>query len=399
MKMAAGATVLCAFISLAPAGSLMSQDPSSSQRPTGRVDRRECAGCHPEVKAHKETHGPVVVDACASCHRTDSAERHTFLTPENVCFQCHDAGPAEGPVTHAPVASGECLGCHDPHGGADKAMLGASSVDELCRACHDDVGLGAKEVHGRGTRCTDCHLAHAANHAKLLRRSPDKLCRGCHEPIQRKIESARVGHSPTTDDRGCRNCHAPHATGHSSLLVSEVNALCLSCHDRELERAGGGTLGNIQAELDGAVHVHEPVADGDCSSCHDGHGSGESWLLNAAYPAGLYADFREEAYALCFGCHDSEMITAEATTAATGFRNGDVNLHNVHVGKRRTCLFCHRTHAGPNDRLVRSSVAYGRAAYNVTIGFERTADGGSCAKTCHAPTAYDRTASREERQP
>ena len=57
-------------------------------------------------------------------------------------------------------------------------------------------------------------------------------------------------------------------------------------------------------------------------------------------------------------------------STATGFRDGNVNLNHVHVGKRRTCRLCHRAHAGPNDRLVRETVGYGRAGYELKIGFE-----------------------------
>lgn len=86
-------------------------------------------------------------------------------------------------------------------------------------------------------------------------------------------------------------------------------------------------------------------------------------------------------------------------STATGFRDGNVNLHHVHVGKRRTCRFCHRTHAGPKDRLVPETVGYGRAGYELKIGFEKTEDGRACARTCHDPAAYARSMRPEEGEP
>ncbi len=386
MNCTARVATICAVAILASAGVLLAQEPSSKRRPTGPVDRKQCARCHPEVKAHAVTHGPVVVDGCAACHRTESVERHTFSTSDRVCVQCHKAPEAVGPVQHKPVAAGDCVGCHNPHGGANKAMLRSTSVNELCLACHDVSG-GAKFAHAPATRCTDCHLPHSSKHAKLLRQPRAKICLECHKTIRKAVASARVGHAPTTDVRACFNCHAVHASDHPSLLVDEVNPLCLGCHE------------DVRAELDRAVHVHEPVVDASCTVCHKSHGSDNFRLLTAAYPETLYAEFTEENYALCFGCHDVEMITATTTTTSTGFRNGDVNLHHVHVGNRRTCRVCHRTHAGPNDRLVRESVAYGRAGYELRIGFEKTADGGGCAKTCHAPAAYTRLARLDDGEP
>lgn len=386
MNCTARVATICAVAILASAGVLLAQEPSSKRRPTGPVDRKQCARCHPEVKAHAVTHGPVVVDGCAACHRTESVERHTFSTSDRVCVQCHKAPEAVGPVQHKPVAAGDCVGCHNPHGGANKAMLRSTSVNELCLACHDVSG-GAKFAHAPATRCTDCHLPHSSKHAKLLRQPRAKICLECHKTIRKAVASARVGHAPTTDVRACFNCHAVHASDHPSLLVDEVNPLCLGCHE------------DVRAELDRAVHVHEPVVDASCTVCHKSHGGDNFRLLAAAYPETLYAEFTEENYALCFGCHDVEMITATTTTTSTGFRNGDVNLHHVHVGNRRTCRVCHRTHAGPNDRLVRESVAYGRAGYELRIGFEKTADGGGCAKTCHAPAAYTRSTRLEDGEP
>jgi len=231
-----------------------------------------------------------------------------------------------------------------------------------------------------------------------LRQPPQSLCLDCHDAIRDTLQSAEVKHGPVTDDRGCLNCHAAHSSEHSPLLIGETNALCLGCHDRELERSEGGSVGNVREEIESAAHVHRP-AGANCAACHESHGAEDFRLLNAAYPEDLYVRFREKSYALCLGCHDSQAFTEATTTTATGFRDGAVNLHRVHVDRKRTCRICHRTHAGPNDRLVRSSVPYGRGGWNLSIGFEQTPDGGSCARSCHESAAYDRTVAAGSESP
>ena len=372
-------------------GQLPSAQPlPPDQKPGARVDRKECVRCHAGVKEHAVIHGPVKADACYSCHKILSAEQHTFVPPEDNCARCHQKISLDRSVVHEPVTSGACVSCHDPHGGESKAML-AASPPALCLECHADVQRGTAPVHGRGARCTDCHESHAADHAALLVRPREALCLECHEPIREALAGA-VSHTPVNDARGCLNCHTTHSSEHRSLLVRPADALCMDCHDRTLETAEGSTVANVKAELDGATHLHAPVEEG-CTSCHESHGGDGFRLLNAAYPDQLYTDFSEEAYALCFGCHDLELATAATTATATGFRDGRRNLHRVHLDKRRTCRICHDAHAGSNDRLVRASVPYGRAGYNLVIGWEPSASGGSCARNCHVATTYERDAS------
>ena len=47
----------------------------------------------------------------------------------------------------------------------------------------------------------------------------------------------------------------------------------------------------------------------------------------------------------------------------TSFRDGDVNLHYLHVNKAkrgRTCRACHSTHASKHNVIIRDSVPFGR---------------------------------------
>jgi predicted CXXCH cytochrome family protein len=222
----------------------------------------------------------------------------------------------------------------------------------------------------------------------LLRESPRRVCLACHETVRRKTETAVSRH-----DRGCTTCHDPHASDESGLLPTDPTTLCLGCHDREIELSEGGELSNVKMEIESGTHLHGPVSDGDCAACHANHGSEHFRLLNEEYPADFYTSFSEERYALCFTCHDDRLVLVPSTTTLTGFRNGDLNLHFVHVNrekKGRTCRVCHDVHAGTNQNLVRESVPFGRVGYRLTIGHEPTANGGRCATGCHKPHEYDR---------
>jgi len=103
--------------------------------------------------------------------------------------------------------------------------------------------------------------------------------------------------------------------------------------------------------------------------------------------------YQRGAYALCFSCHDNKLVEERRTTAATQFRNGDKNLHSVHVmrdAKGRSCAACHDMHVGVRQNLVHDDVDFGSHGWRLPIGFTMTPTGGSCAKTCHTERRYDR---------
>ncbi len=74
------------------------------------------------------------------------------------------------------------------------------------------------------------------------------------------------------------------------------------------------------------------------------------------YPPIFYAPFSEENYDLGFGRHEKTLVLTSKTEDLTDFRNGDLNLHFLHVNKERrgrTCRACHQTHASNLPRQQR----------------------------------------------
>ena len=55
----------------------------------------------------------------------------------------------------------------------------------------------------------------------------------------------------------------------------------------------------------------------------------------------------------------------------------------------RTCRACHEVHASQQDHHIREGVPYGPKGWMLKINYTKLPTGGSCAKTCHAPKAYN----------
>lgn len=443
----AASVVLGALLSAAESYAPREQD-GRAERPMTAIPLDGCvtSECHSDVKGQPVLHGPLYVDACDACHALTDAEQHIFADSrerEALCTWCHEVQVPELGSLHEPVGTGECLSCHDPHGGVDRNLMRAGPHEQLCAGCHVDTRSGVRVAHHAEMTggCLACHDPHASRNQKLLIeegrdlclgchvlvdlqiellhvahqpaqrdclichdphatdvpgmlvKDPERLCTGCHEEVRHTIDESSSQHAVVTNERACLNCHDPHASDHSRLLKQETMALCFECHDRTQEREGGGVVMGIKREIDQGRSVHGPVANGDCVTCHQIHGGQHDRLLRAEYATGAYEAFDDQAYSLCFECHDRSLAEHETATAVTSFRNGDRNLHHVHVAQEergRTCHVCHDPHAGVSAHHIRGSVPFGPSGWELPIAWSMTENGGFCTAACHGTLEYDR---------
>ncbi len=129
---------------------------------------------------------------------------------------------------------------------------------------------------------------------------------------------------------------------------------------------------------------------GDCTACHNVHGSEFARLLVRKFPLNFYSDYSPGEYDLCFGCHNKDIAKTRTTETLTNFRDGNYNLHYFHVNraKGRTCIACHDPHASDQYKHIRYEVPFGAWSYPISI--TKTRNGATCVVGCHAPKTYDR---------
>jgi len=430
---------------LAVASALIVTGARAQEIPTTRVRNCTEAGCHASEIAAPVLHGPTAIGGCDSCHVYNSPEQHTFTMKRggaDLCVFCHigsDTHP--GAAAHQPFEDRDCIGCHDPHGSFDDRFLLGGSVAGLCETCHtgaidgdhlhdpvgDDGCLNCHGAHGgehtgllavpsgpelcatchEQTReliggfshphqpavdeCAACHDPHASDLAHLLTESPRALCVSCHEDIAERALGADVKHSATLIDSACLNCHQAHGSDHTGMMHDEPVVTCLTCHAKEIKTEDERTI-HAMSEIEGdGMHLHGALAVGECTGCHDPHGGDHRALLSADYTYGLYAEWDDEPYALCFQCHAPTLAGGLNTTTDTDFRDGDLNLHYTHVRgleRGRTCNTCHTPHAGLSRMLIAERVTFG--IWDMPINYMPTETGGSCNSGCHRPAFYDR---------
>ena len=416
-------------------------------RPTKRVPYPQCvtAECHASVKQYDVLHGPVNVNACNACHTLTSAEKHTFVLARGkteTCTFCHKQKTAGAPFIHKPVRGGECLPCHNPHGAANKRFLRGSSMKELCRKCHKKVYEDKRHVHGpvaagacgschqahvamlpyrlvaQGrdlclgchaemkkqmlqakythkavqAECVQCHDAHASDYPMQTKQPPVTLCmEKCHKEVRDAVTGAPHKHSVVLKDLACLHCHTAHGGDLAKLMRTLPVKACMKCHDKKIDVPNGEPIAAVPEVLDPKLIKHGPIRTGNCGGCHAVHGAQVDHLLTKPYPDTFYEPFEVDKYALCFDCHNKALALLPASRAVTGFRNGEQNLHYVHINKARqgrSCRACHSTHASGNPMHVQEAVPYGN--WKLPINFTSTQTGGKCASGCHRELAYDR---------
>ena len=431
-----------------PTSALLDRTGSTARAPIVDVPRAGCVTteCHPGVKSKPFLHGPVRVNGCDGCHTLTDAAQHKF-TPvrsrEQLCALCHAPQAHANAVVHEPFAKGECLSCHDPHGSSERKILRGERYADSCSACHADVTAGHDRVHGPAAvgACGACHAPHSSPLPKLLLATGRDLCLKCHISTALELESKRIVHAPllgdcgvchdphATDTRGllvddpgplclschadiahtidtattqhaavsvkraCINCHAPHASNHAALLRKEPAQLCFECHNQPIVMPDGSRLTNMKQLIETRTSLHGAVTQRGCIECHEIHGGGHRRLLVKEYPSELYLPFSDSGYALCFNCHDKQLVLEKTTNSATGFRNGSTNLHALHVNdgnKGRSCKVCHDSHAASRAQHIRENVPFGAAGWKLPINYKPLPMGGSCGGGCHAPFEYNR---------
>jgi len=107
-------------------------------------------------------------------------------------------------------------------------------------------------------------------------------------------------------------------------------------------------------------------------------------------PAQAELLYLRERFGACFSCHPHELAEDEDFNVDTGFRDTGLgkNLHWMHLFRQpqgTNCTVCHRI--DPDS---------GRLSFSVAAGVTRSAQGGSCAPSCHRPKEY-RNAGRPPR--
>ncbi len=162
-------------------------------------------------------------------------------------------------------------------------------------------------------------------------------CQGCHTAkLPAGIEVARVGYGGRSSPE-CYSCHQAKVTASEWKHSPAASLLCRSCHRDDLAQAKVGIpSGKVEtvcftchinnSKWVAMAHIHGPVGTGDCTICHDPHGSNHKFQL--------WTDGRAK---LCVICHEDKKKYASRAVKQK------LKVHGILSA--RGCVVCHSPHA------------------------------------------------------
>lgn len=118
------------------------------------------------------------------------------------------------------------------------------------------------------------------------------------------VAEAKGGYRYHREVEKCVACHDKPEQGYA--VAGPQSTVCYRCHDRQ----------------DTGKNVHGPLGGGECTACHDPHGSGNAALTTARHET------------LCVSCHDQESSAAHLRRA-----------------KAKACTACHEPHSSDKQFL------------------------------------------------
>jgi len=236
---------------------------------------------------------------------------------------------------------GECAGCHSeklPAGAVtDKVRYGLFSPE--CYSCHSNIVSGTEWRHfpSSALLCRSCHQSNSdANKMVVPTGKVEGLCFDCHVNKKKWMGMSHI-HGPVgTGD--CTICHDPHGSGSAFQLWADGKGkLCVVCHE-DMKKFVEGVSQNFV--------VHGIMKAQGCGACHSPHATD--------HPFQLYAEISE----LCLGCH----------TGLVGVENGHpVQNHPVkgksdplRAGYPFSCTSCHNPHGSPFKYMLIGDMRGGR---------------------------------------
>lgn len=396
----------------------------------------QCTSCH---DPHDDTYGRFLVmdntgsTLCRTCHVKDGWNQ----TPHNLS----GAGWNNIPPDPWPAAEGNtvsdnaCQNCHRPHSaGGRERLLNFQVEEDNCIACHNG-NVANENVWAEFSKAT---------------RHPVQDNSGVHDPSEPAVISARHVE--------CADCHNPHAaragggtppgpltrvrgvsSGGSEIdPLTEEYQLCYRCHGDSPNRPPPPTTRqiaqtNTRLEFDPVNPSFHPVEsvgrNGNvpsliaplnensritCSDCHNNdsgpnaggggpngpHGSIYNSLLERQYLTQDPTPESQDAYALCYKCHDRNSILNDESfsehsrhiTGREGGMGGGGMGGGGMGGLSTPCNVCHDPHgisatqgnATNNSNLINFDTSVVQPNRQGQLRFEdRGQFAGACYLSCH----------------
>ncbi len=392
----------------------------------------QCTACH---NPHDDAFGKFLVMSnqgsalCITCHTKSGWAGSTHATS---ILKYSGIGVNPLPNATTTVAENACGNCHLPHtAGRHQRLLKQVKEEDNCLACHSGQVATQSNIARELTK-TYLHpvgattgVHDAAEDFKAPGGVPKHVeCEDCHNPHQvnsttaaapyvsgktKGVQGIDAAGAKTTNSQNlyeiCFKCHAdtPNNVITTSTLSVEIITRKFvqlntrlefmpgnpSSHRVELNGSSGATVPSLLSPYTNTTILYCTDchgSDNPTAGAHGPHGSINKHLLVANYNT---TDGSESAtaYALCYKCHNRNVIIAGAGWGGGGGGGGGGGFrHGSHVvDKKASCATCHDPHSSSGyNRLINFNtnvVTPNNGVISYTAGSPP-----KCTLTCHGRT-------------
>jgi predicted CXXCH cytochrome family protein len=414
------------------------------------VGQMRCSTCH-QVHSAPGDDGSLVrltnhVALCSDCHQlADVATPASHLNRTNGALWPGGQYGSLFPAITDAAKRGDCGNCHQAHGWPDAAaptnhypLLLVDREENFCFTCHDGSPVaknlrtnfakayshpitnysgrhfiteltsanGIAAYYGstnRHAECADCHNVHASAYDAVAPVPPlaSGHLRGVSRVAVVNISAGSVSYTfrgpknaaPVREYELCFLCHSAWTTLPSGKTdyAAKFNTFNPSFHPVEAQGK------NLNIHSNSFVNGWRATNTMYCSHCHTSddttirgpHGSTNQYILKKRAVASS-ASRTMSSGELCFDCHRYDTYAnKDASTTIKGYSRFNLPAfekgHTYHVGEQRfPCYACHDSHgSATKDFLIVTGRSPGLNTYT------RTANGGTCAPTCHGSESYN----------
>ena len=319
----------------------------------------------------------VMPKTCRSCHRGMTM---ALSGEESPCLTCHSNSTSRSKMVSAGYLKGN-------------AGSTLTNIEAELRKPYSHPTLTIQGVHrkletlpeeivnaARHAECVDCHSPHLADSE-----NPYRGIKG------RKVVNLKV--EIVNEYELCYRCHSESANlpGYSSNKHEEFKDTNPSFHPVEGEGKNTFVI-SLKDPYVAQKQKPQEISQISCSDCHGSddpngpkgpHGSNYPGLLTLNYQLDDERSESEQAYALCYKCHDRSSILS----------NESFPYHSLHIQGQMgvqggtSCFTCHDAHGSTqyqnlikfNENVVFENAA-GKLKYEAQ-GY--SARHGSCSLSCH----------------
>jgi predicted CXXCH cytochrome family protein len=221
----------------------------------------------------------ITVDGYKNNNKISELELEIFFRSPLISSSKKASRKYQQYIFHTAENEKDCEACHNLDPGLGD-LNPVRPEDSPCYSCHKNKMVSANlHVPSKKWECLQCHEMKKGVQKYSVPKPVEPLCYRCHGKQVTGWKNMKMIHGPTGVGQ-CTLCHDPHGTDWPALTRMQATDLCVNCHSEK--DSGKHVIAGFFGKGHPTRGVPDPINIGkefSCASCHNPHGSNNAKLL------------------------------------------------------------------------------------------------------------------------